>query len=256
MSLPTEESKAQMIDGIDVAYAQGKINWGSVAAAGNIKFACAKISEGASGVDPQIVNNWQPIKDNGIIRGAYHFARPDGDPNDAVIEATHFISKIPSLELEDFLALDVEVSQIQGSKFVEWVLAWIETVELKTGKMPFIYTGGPFFTQYAGTVSATVKDKLSKYPLWLAAYVKNPDKFVPQIWKETGWTIWQKSGDIAASGETPLRVKGINSVVDYDVFKGSEEDLKSLILNLHSGSNNGASSAVATIINNSSDTVS
>lgn len=245
-----------MIDGIDVAYAQGKIDWDAVSKVGSIKFACAKVSEGASGVDPQLINNWQSIKDNGIIRGAYHFARPDGDPSDAVIEANHFVGKIPNLELEDFLALDIEVSKIQGNKFIEWILAWVETVELKTGKMPFIYTGGPFFTQYAGKVSTAVKNKLKQYPLWLAAYVKDPDKFVPDIWKDVGWMIWQKAGDVAAPGDTPLRVNGIKTVVDHDVFKGDETDLKKLILNLHTSSSNQTSAAASSILDNSNDATS
>lgn len=237
-----------MIDGIDVSYAQGKIDWSAVTNS-TIKFACSKTSEGASGVDSQFNNNWKPIKESGIIRGAYHFARPDGDPNDAVLEATHFVNNIKDLTIEDFLALDIEVSKIQGSQFVEWVLAWIETVELKTGKMPFIYTGGPFFNQYAGKVSSDVKERFKKYPLWLAAYVKDPNKFVPEIWKESGWTIWQKSGEITAPGDKPLRVNGISTVVDYNIFKGSVDDLKQLILNLHTGQENLISSVVDTISN-------
>ena len=219
-----------MIDGIDVAYPQYVINWKALADAGNISFVSAKVTQGLSGIDKQFHNNWQGIMDNGFIRGAYHFADTSNDP---IKEAQHFLDVMGQIGYGDFLALDIEVSNLTGPAFTNWVLSWLEKVEQVTGTTPFIYTGGPFFNQHAGKVDAATTAKLRKYPLWLAAYVTNPDKYVPDIWKDLGWILWQKAGDIAAVGDKPLHVAGIKTVVDHDVFKGTANDLKQLILNLH-----------------------
>jgi hypothetical protein len=29
--------------------------------------------------------------------------------------------------------------------------------------------------------------------LWLAAYVNNPDKYLPKAWSSQGWAIWQNT---------------------------------------------------------------
>jgi lysozyme len=234
-----------MIDGIDVAYPQGIIDWKAVADSGKIKFACTKVTQGLKAVDPQFKNDWNGIASVGLIRGAYHFADTSNDP---VAEANHFMDTLGQPSITDFLALDIEVSSLSGVMFVHWVVSWLETVEQKTGKIPFIYTGGPFFNQHSSPIAMLNYDLLKRYPLWLAGYVTNPDNFLPEVWKKIGWILWQKAGDIAAPGDSPLHVPGIKGVVDHDVFRGTEDQLKQLILNLHTGQDNDVSSMVSTIV--------
>jgi len=220
-----------MIQGIDVSKYQGKIDWNKVAASGLVQFAYSKATENATSVDSQFKNNWNGMKDAGIIRGAYHFARTHNDP---IKEANHFTTTVGSeLLATDSLVLDIEESKLIGPPFINWVLAWLEQVEKTTGKIPIVYTYGPFFDTQDGNPSSEVIDKLLKYPLWLAAYTVNPDKYTPKVWKTVGWTIWQKSGNVAAPGDSILYVPGINGAVDKNVFKGSLEDFKKFVLNLH-----------------------
>jgi hypothetical protein len=63
--------------------------------------------------------------------------------------------------------------------------------------------------------------------LWLAAYVVNPDKFVPDAWARRGktWTLWQKSGDVGPNNSPGRRFSGIKGVVDYNEFQASVANL-------------------------------
>lgn len=223
-----------MIDGIDVSKYQ-TVDWKKVAESGKIVFAFCKATDGQLGVDPKFKTHWAGIKKYGLVRGAYHFAQPDMSMNDPIIEADHFVDTVGPLDPEDMLCLDIEKAGDVpvGVAFTSWVLAFLERVEKRTGVLAIVYSGGPFFDQYDGTPSADVMKRLARYPFWLAAYVKNPDKYIAPEWKHLGWTFWQKSGDVAAPGETPLHVPGISSVVDYDVYKGTVEELKAFAASLH-----------------------
>jgi lysozyme len=228
-----------MLEGIDVSKAQGIINWKSVT---GVEYAACKATEGIGYLDSQFKNNWAGIKDANIIRGAYHYAHTVNDPTK---EANWFISQLTDLNMTDFLALDIEDKQsVFWGKFSEWCLVFLDVIEQKTGIVPFVYTGGPFFDQHSAKTDAKILEKFKKYPLWLAAYVTNPDKFVPAAWKTLGWTVWQRSGDVAASGDTLLHVPGINGVVDRNQFKGTRTDFEKLVLNLHSAQNNSVTDAI------------
>lgn len=224
-----------MIDGIDVSKYQYTIDWNKVVASGKIFFAFCKATDGQLGVDEKFKINWAGIKKCGLIRGAYHFAQPDISMNDPIIEADHFIDTVGPLDPEDMISLDIEKAGDLpvGVAFTSWVLAFLERVEERTGVLAIVYSGGPFFDQHDGTPSVDVMTRLARYPFWLAAYVKNPENYIPPEWKHLGWKFWQKAGDVAAPGDTPLHVPGIGSVVDHDVFKGTVEELKAFAASLH-----------------------
>ena len=220
----------QRTEGCDVSVAQGVINWSLVGASGKVKFAFCKATQGAGYVDPQFKNNWAGIKAAGLLRGAYHFANTATDPT---VQADHFVATVGDLDPSDMLVLDIEVTKLNGQDFINWVATWLERVEAKTGIRPIVYTGGPFFNQHGGPPNAATIQRLSRFPLWLAAYVTHPENFMPTIWKDLGWVIWQRSGDIAAPGDTILHVPGINGNVDRDQFKGTFDDMMAFALSLH-----------------------
>ena len=60
------------IQGIDVSYWQGDIDWDAVRDAG-VRFAFIKATEGGDHLDPKFLENWYAAKRAGIARGAYHF---------------------------------------------------------------------------------------------------------------------------------------------------------------------------------------
>lgn len=212
------------LQGIDVSKWQGKVDWKTVKNTGEVFYAFCKATESTNVVDGQFSNNWAGIKDVDLVRGAYHFGKVQ---NDAKAEADFFTKTVGEPQKGDMLVLDIEVaSNISQDNFVNWVLTFMETVKNNTSINPIIYTGGPFFNQYGGKPSAEKADKLRTYPLWLAAYVSKPDNFVPDVWKSVGWKFWQCTGDQAPPGMTPLKLPGINGVVDRNYFNGSLIDLK------------------------------
>src|SRR5688500_18892234 len=112
-----------MLPDIDVSNNNGQVNWGAVAGAGYV-YAVAKVTEGTGFVDQTFATNRAQMKVNGLVRGAYHFARPDD--NKAEDEAKFFLDSIKQqvgdLEVGDFLALDLEVG---SGDLGEWALTWL-----------------------------------------------------------------------------------------------------------------------------------
>lgn len=230
---------SDMLEGIDVSDVQGFPKWDKVKA-GGIEYAFCKATEGETYVTKRFSYNWKGIKEAGLIRGAYHFARTANDP---VKEVKNFVKTIGVLNKNDMIVLDIEDERNVLSKpqFLNWVLTFLETLKEETKVIPIVYTGGPYFDKHGGKENnkgewypddSLVKE-LSSYPLWLAAYTKTPDKYVPYAWKNVGWTIWQRSGDQCAKGDTVLRVPGINVVVDRNQYKGTVEDLEAFACSLH-----------------------
>ena len=97
------------VDGIDVSYHQGMINWQQVAAAGK-RFAFVRASAGTLTADSAYWTNRAGARGAGLAVGSYHFANPDYAANDASNEASWFLrnSSIASGDL--IPVLDLEVS--------------------------------------------------------------------------------------------------------------------------------------------------
>ena len=74
-------SRQDYLQGIDVSHYQGFVNWKQVKAAG-YAFGIAKATGGTRFVDSQFHNNWQGMREAGLVRGAYHFFHADENPID------------------------------------------------------------------------------------------------------------------------------------------------------------------------------
>jgi lysozyme len=220
-----------MLTGIDVSDCQGIIDWKKVKESG-VYFAFCKATDSLTFVAKTFKRNWAGIKEGGLIRGAYHFCHTKNNP---ILESTHFVNTVGILEPYDMLVLDIEDDKntLPPEQFLNWTYEFLTNVERLTGVTPIVYTGGPYFDKNGGKPSNEWINKLSRFPLWLAAYTTNPDKYVPAIWKNVGWTIWQRSGDVAAKGEKPFHVPGINCVVDKNQFRGLEKELEAFACSLH-----------------------
>jgi lysozyme len=177
-----------MMQGVDVSAFQGTaIDWKAVAHAG-AAFAFCKCSEGSTYTDPTFIANWDGIKAAGLVRGTYHFARPDLNPPEA--EADHFISRFGPLSAGDLLVLDIEVGQGDLSG---WCLRWLARVAGHFGFNPLVYTGGWFA---AGRLTAPA---LGQYPLWNSAYTAvMPPPYAPwplvSFWQYTDSAYWPGIG--------------------------------------------------------------
>jgi GH25 family lysozyme M1 (1,4-beta-N-acetylmuramidase) len=199
-----------MYRGIDASHWQGTIDWGKVAGSG-IRFSFLKASEGTSYVDPTYADNRAEANDEGITVGAYHFAQPDTDKNDAEDEADHFVD-VADVNTGDIVpVLDLEASNgLSVSDLQDWTFDWLEEVEAKTGVKPMIYTGPWFWETFMGDTTAFADAGYEL--LWIANwFVSDPD--VPGAdWGGLGWTFWQYD-DCGF-------VSGIAGCVDLDYFNG------------------------------------
>lgn len=193
------------VEGIDVSYYQGTIDWDQVKASGRA-FAITRVGDGYF-EDPVFETNWAAIKRVGMVRGVYQFFRPGKDPE---AQADILIRKVGKLGPGDLPAvIDVEATDGQPPDVVaDRVRRWVARVAAGTGRPPMVYTGKYFWNDNVKT------GDLAGNPLWIAAWGP-PCPDTPQAW--SGWRMWQYS----SKGVVP----GIRGDVDLDKFNGSQAEL-------------------------------
>lgn len=200
---------AAPIHGIDVSAWQGHVDWGAVRTSGRL-FAFAKATEGQTFVDSTFARNRQAMAAAGLVlRGFYHFARPDR--NSAAAEADHFLRTVGPLGPGEVAVLDLEVAP--GPGVGDWAAEWLGRVAQATGRTPILYS-------YQSYLYSIPTARLTQYPLWIAAWGRN-DGTVPASPPATDrwsrWTWWQFTSNAA--------VPGVSGRVDDSLFLGSVEEL-------------------------------
>jgi lysozyme len=201
-----------ILHGIDVSRHQRNIDWEAVSKMNHndigISFAFIKASEGRTVVDEYFDDNWDKAKENGIMRGAYHFYRPHLTADE---QASLFFRQVPKLAKGDLPpVLDIEMrGSCPPARLKKNLKRWLVLVEKRYGMTPILYTNYGFYKSYL-----TGKE-FKKYPLWVAHY-RTPDI----NYKVSEWHFWQHSDH--------GHVNGIRGGVDFNVFNGDIEDLKKL----------------------------
>ncbi|NUS08446.1 MAG: glycoside hydrolase family 25 protein [Nonomuraea sp.] len=194
----------RLLHGIDVSNWQGSVNWAGHAEAG-ISFGFAKATEGGDWTDKWFTRNWSGMRESWLVCGAYHFARPKGDP---IEHARHFLAVIRAaggLRRGDLVALDLESGDgCRPEQVARYARRWCHHIERHAGLRPFIYTFNSFAR--AGNCAG-----LAEYPLWIACPERSRgEPLVPRPWQD--WTIHQYA----------------NSPLDRNVFHGTRQDLTRL----------------------------
>jgi GH25 family lysozyme M1 (1,4-beta-N-acetylmuramidase) len=207
---PTPSPAPAFLDGIDVSYHQGAIEWARVADA-NKAFAFVRASAGTLTADVAYDTNLAGARAAGVAVGSYHFGNPDSGANDALNEARWFVQNA-SVESGDLVpVLDLEVSNGLGAAaLTTWAKTWLTEVETATGVRPLIYTTPNFWSS-----SMTNTDWFARngYRVWIAHWTTASQPSVPAgNWAGDGWTFWQHS----STGSVP----GVNGPVDVDRFNG------------------------------------
>jgi GH25 family lysozyme M1 (1,4-beta-N-acetylmuramidase) len=211
-STATADATTGWLEGIDVSHWQNTIDWTKVAAAGKV-FAIIKASDSTDYVDPLYLTNRSRAQANGIWTGAYHFARPDATPNDALAEADHFVDTvrlgsgdlIPALDLEQSGGLSIPALQT-------WVTTFLEEVRARTGVRAMIYTSPAFWKKYMGDTTAMADAGYKT--LWIAHWGVSAPTVAASNWGGRGWTFWQYSNCGTVSG--------ITGCVDLDRYNGTD----------------------------------
>ena len=202
------------IFGFDISHYQRveDIKWDSLAIGNRtipLKFVVLRATMGNKSADRHFSEFWKLAKQHELIRGAYHFYRPDEDP---VIQANNFLANV-KLEQGDLPPiLDIEKAPLRKDKatLIADLKVWCKIVEKAYGVKPIIYTYYHYHKDY-------LKGEFEGYPLWLANY---NDVSVPS--PDDSWQFWQFT-------EKGI-VYGINTKVDLDVYNGGLWSLKQLTI--------------------------
>ena len=182
--------------GIDVSHYQSETFVTNYVNTHDIKFLIAKATEGKTKVDSKFKYFMAFCKETGLLRGAYHYARPD--LNDPLPEALNFLETIDDFvsQQDMLLALDWEGKSLNCSD--TWAVEWLNIVEKNTGIKPLFYTSSSQ-TPNMKNVAANGNG------LWVADYTA-PINSIGD-WKF--WAIHQYN----------------NQNIDEDVFNGTYEQL-------------------------------
>lgn len=162
----------------DVSDYQGTVDWQKVLASGCAGGIC-KATESTTFRAKSFAGNWAALDALGAVRGAYHFARPAR--TSAIAQADFFLATVAEWKPADLLILDLEDGDGNLDAFA---LAFLGRVEARTGIIPWFYSYAPF-------IRAHITDqRLTRYPLWLAAYTAKPPA-APAPW--SAWQLWQRT---------------------------------------------------------------
>ncbi|SFP90092.1 lysozyme [Amycolatopsis rubida] len=200
------------VPGMDVSGHQGNVDWKAAWNAG-ARFAYVKATEGTGYRNPYFAQQYNGSYDVGMIRGAYHFARPD--VSDGATQADYFVAHGGGWSADGRTMppmLDIEYNPYGSTCFglskpamVSWVKSFSERLHAKTSRWPMLYTTTDWWKTCTGN-SAAFGDT---HPLFIARYAQSAGP-LPSGWRY--YTVWQYSD----SGNKPG---------DQDSFNGSMEQL-------------------------------
>ncbi|KAK7943214.1 N-O-diacetylmuramidase [Apiospora aurea] len=201
------------VQGFDISHYQPNVNFQSAYSAG-ARFVVIKATEGTTYTDPKFSEHWTGATSASLIRGAYHFARPNSGSGSA--QAAFFLAHgggwtKDGRTLPGMLDLEAGSSQCYGlsaSTMVAWIRDFSNTYRDRTGRYPMIYTNPSWWM--ACTNSSKEFSKTN--PLVLARYASSIGT-IPGGWPYQ--TIWQYTDKYAYGG-------------DGDKFNGDEAGLKKL----------------------------
>jgi len=231
-----------VIRGVDVSrhQAPAACDWPRAYDAG-VRFAWVKGSEGQGGadayVDPAAAQHLEQLGRTPIVRGMYHFARPDrrfaASPNgraNGTAEGEHAAATAVSLGVAGPghlpVAIDLEkyTSGATTEQRDDFVRGLIDTLERELGRLPLMYTGQDF---WAGQQSAALALELRERGvlLWQVDYRRGGVEPGEAI-RGWPWSFWQWSGGGSVAYAPPI--PGLPIPVDQNVYRGTLAELRGL----------------------------
>jgi len=239
------------VRGIDISKHQAEADLDEVAEAG-YNFCILKCSEGATYLDPRFEERWAELMDmdpSVMVRGAYHFARPDNRTEMSGRQAgetearwfakclkkvTGYQAALPpwldwekythAPERTDGLVTDNSPTARRNR---DWVEGFINVIEGELCVPCGIYTGPKV---WEGTLR-NFGDLFVEQPLWVVDY--GPDGFdqdgqpdrMPkrESLSEWPWLFWQWSG--GGSLNYVGGVPGVSGACDVNNFNGTLDEL-------------------------------
>ena len=193
--------------GIDVSEYQGKISWSYVDTIENqypLHFVFIRATAGNDAVDRRFKRNWEGAKKNKMIRGAYHYYRP----NENSLEQAALFIKTVRLQKGDLPpVLDIEKLPKNQSmtNLKKGLRRWLQAIENHYKVKPIIYTGEKYYDDF-------LKEEFSDYLFWIANY----NFYREEI--QDDWLFWQ----FTERADVP----GIEGNVDVNIYNGDLQQLQ------------------------------
>lgn len=206
------------LPGLDVSSYQGNVDW-STAYANGARFAYVKATEGTYYTNAYFTQQYNGSYNVGMIRGSYHFARPD--TTTGATQADYFVAHGGGWSKDGKTlpgALDIEYNPygatcygLSQASMRTWITSFSNRYYALTTRYPVIYTTTDWWNTCIGSYNAWS----STNPLWIARYASTVGTL------PTGYSVysfWQWSD----SGTFPG---------DQDVWNGTLDRLKVLACN-------------------------
>lgn len=107
-----------------------------------------KATEGEKLVDPYFSRNWQLSRENGLLRGAYHYFSPSVA---APVQARLFLQTVDFSQGDFPAVLDVEErGKLSAKELRKRVSQWLKMVEKSTGKKADYLLRSRFLSHQSG----------------------------------------------------------------------------------------------------------
>lgn len=181
--------------------------------ANGARFVYIKATEGTTFKSSSFSSQYNAATNAGLIRGAYHFARPDS--SSGATQARFFLNNGGGWSADGRTlpgALDLESSSgvatcygLSKSQLVSWIQDFGNTYHASTGRYPTLYCSSGWWNQCVASSAFA-----SNYALWVANYGVSSPK-IPTGFNY--YTFWQYSDNGPYPG-------------DSDTFNGSLDGLK------------------------------
>jgi GH25 family lysozyme M1 (1,4-beta-N-acetylmuramidase) len=206
------------VQGQDVSSYQGNVNWAAQWNAGS-RFAYIKATEGTYYTNAYFAQQYNGSYNVGMIRGAYHFARPD--TTSGATQADYFVAHGGGWSKDGKTlpgALDIEYNPygaecygLSQASMRSWITSFSNEYHAKTTRWPVLYTTTDWWNTCIGNYNAWA----SNDPLWIARYSSTVGTLPPGYTVYSFWQ-WTSSGTLAG---------------DSDVWNGSLDRLKVMACN-------------------------
>lgn len=192
--------------GFDVSEYQSKIDWEAtynIDETHELSFVFIRATAGNDKVDSRFKENWEGAKERQLIRGAYHYYRPN---ENSIEQADNFIKTVTLTKGDLPPVLDIEkLPQDQSMANLKLGLKrWLDKVEKHYKVKPIIYSGESYHNDF-------LRKEFSNYHFWIANY----NVWVNEI--DAKWRFWQFT-------ENGL-IEGIKGGVDLNIYNGSVSTL-------------------------------
>lgn len=192
--------------GFDVSEYQSEIDWEQtyhLDESFELSFVFIRATAGVDKIDTRFRANWVASKERQLIRGAYHYYRPN---ENSIAQAQNFIKNV-TLEKGDLPPV-LDIEKLPKSQSIDSLKVglrrWLKKVEQHYKVKPIIYSGESYYNDF-------LKKEFSDYPLWIANY---------NFWRnhlEPDWMFWQFT--------EKARIAGIEGMVDINIFNGDKNRL-------------------------------